>query len=361
MTVRERWRSGLRLTKAQNLELCHAVRKAELAGSAKLVRRLRAILLVGQEHLTQASAGKAVGVTTNSVTRWVMAYKRSGVQGLQLRTPPGAKSRLSERQLRRLRKLVIAGPEACGYDTGIWDGPLVRDLIKRRFNVEYSAPRVRAILHKIRLSVKKPKQLYSESRESVKRQWLKRDLPQIKAEAKSDGGVPAMEDETSFKRSGTLHSTWGPVGEAFQIKSKPGRISIRAFGMTTLDAVAPQFHFRFEPGQFNAATFTRFLEQVTKPYSKQGRRLHLILDGAAYHTAVIPWAEEHSDVIKLHFLPPYCPDLNAQEPVWQLTKRRATHNRFFDREDRLQETVKRRFNRFQGNPASLRQLIAPWT
>lgn len=62
----------------------------------------------------------------------------------------------------------------------------------------------------------------------------------------------------------------------------------------------------------------------------------------------------HWSRIELHFLPTYSLELNAAEYVWKETGRITTHRRFFPTVDHLKEKPFRRFNRFQGNPASLR-------
>ena len=360
MKVRQAWRAGLKLSKAENLQLWNAMRKASRRGQHKLANRFHAIILVGQQRLTQPSAAKVLCVSTSTVTRCVMAYQKSGILGLLPRTHRGAKSRLTEEQLSRLRRMIIAGPESCGYDTGVWDGALVQDLVRARFKVTYSVSHVRAILHRLKLSVKKPKQLLSESSEALKRKWLRKELPAIKLAAKADNGVVAMEDEAGFKRAGTVHATWGPEGEDVEVKSQPGRVNCRVFGMTTLDASAPEFSFRFESEYFNGETFIRFLEQVTDRYSGRGQKLHMILDGAPCHSPAKKWAADHSSQISLHFLPPYSPELNAQEQVWRITKKSATHNRFFPTEKLLHDALKRRFNRYQGNPAALKGVVAPF-
>ena len=84
-----------------------------------------------------------------------------------------------------------------------------------------------------------------------------------------------------------------------------------------------------------------------------------MLDNAGYHHAVLvrEWVEANADKIELHFLPPYSPDLNAAEHVWRLTKRTTTHNRHFPALPEMHRKVFRRFNRFQGNPRSLRSAI----
>lgn len=361
MKVREAWRRGLRLSRLENLQVCNSLRRVEESGDLRYAKRLRGILLAGQEKLTLQSVAKVLGVTPQCVRLWVKAFRLFGIAGLRTHKAPGAKRRLSDNQLRRLRRMIIDGPEVCGFDTGVWDGALVRELILKRFRVSYSASHVRTIMHGLGLSVKRPKKFAPKASPAAKRRWLRKELPAIKKEAELDHGVVAAEDEASFKLAGTIHQTWGPTGEDVTLKSTPGRTSCRVFGMTTLDANSPQFHFRFEPGQFNGATFIKFLERSTNYFHRHGRRLHLILDGAPWHTAAKKWAAEHSDRIQLHFLPAYSPELNPQEPVWELTKRRATHNRYFPDRNVLHDALKRRFTRYQANPAGLRGLMKPWT
>jgi transposase len=128
----------------------------------------------------------------------------------------------------------------------------------------------------------------------------------------------------------------------------------------SVDGKAPKFHFRFEADKFNAYTFVTFLEGVVRYYSERGRRVHMIVDGAKYHRTALPWVNAHADLIELHFLPPYSPNLNAAEQLWRRAKRDATHNRYFPTLDSLHDAVFRRFNRYQGNPASIRGLIERW-
>jgi len=95
---------------------------------------------------------------------------------------------------------------------------------------------------------------------------------------------------------------------------------------------------------------------------KKERKIHLVLDNARYHHAILlqEWLEANRDKIQLHFLPAYSPKLNAQEGVWRLTRRKLIHNRFFNDEKELHQALFKRFNRFQGNPASLRNMMVPF-
>ncbi len=166
-------------------------------------------------------------------------------------------------------------------------------------------------------------------------------------------------DEALFSQQGTVCHTWGPIGERINMLSHPGRTSVGVFGAVTVDHENPKFHFRFEEERFNTETFVPFLEHLLDYYV--GRKIYLILDGAPYHKSAVKWAaDNYPDHIEIHLLPPYSPQLDPTETIWRITKKTATHNRYFPEIAEMLRTIRRRFNRFQGNPASLRGVVEAW-
>lgn len=163
------------------------------------------------------------------------------------------------------------------------------------------------------------------------------------------------QDESSFQQSGTFHRSWALVGVGFHVLSPPVRKSAKVMGAVRIGA-DPKWHSRFVEW-FNADTFLDFLKQLLRYYD--GTKVHLITDNVPYHKApkVLEWLEGKENLIELHFLPPYAPKLNAVEHIWRKTKKAITHNRFFPEFQDLRQALARRFNRFQGNPASLRSVI----
>ena len=58
------------------------------------------------------------------------------------------------------------------------------------------------------------------------------------------------------------------------------------------------------------------------------------------------------------FLPPYSPELNPIERVWKLTRRLATHNRYFEKIEQVAEAVEFQFNLWSRPNATLKRLCA---
>ena len=57
----------------------------------------------------------------------------------------------------------------------------------------------------------------------------------------------------------------------------------------------------------------------------------MIIDNARYHHAKLheAWRDQVADHFRLHFLPPYSPELNPIERVWKLIRRSCLHNHYF--------------------------------
>lgn len=108
---------------------------------------------------------------------------------------------------------------------------------------------------------------------------------------------------------------------------------------------------------FNAETFQRFLAQLLSHRTRR-RRMIVVLDNARYHHArlLAPFLRQHAPHLRLLFLPPYSPQLASIERVWKLTRRLATHNRYFATLDEVLEAVNACFDRWRQANSVLRKL-----
>ena len=96
------------------------------------------------------------------------------------------------------------------------------------------------------------------------------------------------------------------------------------FGFNMLSAVNALGHFRFmtHEGTVTASVFRDFLKRLI---TGMERKIFLIVDGHPTHKAklVKKFLADNSDRIELFFLPPYSPELNPDELVWNNVKARV--------------------------------------
>jgi transposase len=77
-------------------------------------------------------------------------------------------------------------------------------------------------------------------------------------------------------------------------------------------------------GMFDAQTCWAFLRKLERIARRSGRQVVVIIDNARYHHAALhaPWRQQVEDHFRLHFLPPYSPDLNPIELAFAELKAR---------------------------------------
>jgi transposase len=142
-------------------------------------RRGRAVLgyIEGQRVIALAAQ---LDVTRGSVNRYLQWYEAMGVDGLLTGTAPGRAPLLSDEQREELIGLVEAGPQAAGYASGVWTGPMIGDVIERRFGVRYHNQHVPRLLHQLGFSVQRPRKRLARADADAQAQWLREKFPAIK-------------------------------------------------------------------------------------------------------------------------------------------------------------------------------------
>ncbi len=120
-----------------------------------------------------------------------------------------------------------------------------------------------------------------------------------------------------------------------------------------------RFHYQSD-SLFNASTYLAFLEQLARRYRRQGAVL--IQDNASYHKDADVWAwfRSNRDWLEVHQLPPYSPEFNPTERLWQHTRKNGTHNRYFASTTELLGTLSRVFTEMQSYPDLIRPYLLPF-
>ena len=121
-----------------------------------------------------------------------------------------------------------------------------------------------------------------------------------------------------------------------------------------------KFTYEREENTFNAETFFSFMKHLRRISSHARRKVVVIADNARYHHARLhkKWRAEAEKHFAVEFLPPYSPDLNPVERVWKLTRRLATHNRYFPELQDLINAVEYTFDGWTNGNDTLRKLCA---
>lgn len=168
-----------RRTKASKKGLAVFIRDAERGGRLDEWRRGRAVLRYIEGHRV-LDLSNELGVTRGSVNRWLQWYQADGLDGLKTTKSPGAPPRLTEAQRAELVEIVEAGPLAAGYQSGVWTGPMVADVIDERYGVRYHNHHIPRLLHQLGFSVQRPRKRLAKADLAAQATWVSERFPEIK-------------------------------------------------------------------------------------------------------------------------------------------------------------------------------------
>jgi transposase len=142
-------------------------------------RRLEAVRLL-EQGWSPVSIAARFGVTDRAVRNWRDRYQADGTEGLADRPRRGKACKLSARQRQGLRKRLLKGARSEGFDTDLWTCPRVKDVIRRRYGVEYHVDALPYVLKSLGFTCQKPQLKAVERDDAAIATWIAKDWPRIK-------------------------------------------------------------------------------------------------------------------------------------------------------------------------------------
>jgi transposase len=174
--------------------------------------RIDAIRLLEQGY-TKAQVARIFNVAESSVYGWQKAYREDGLAALSTKIASGRKKLLTDKQMLELSRYLRLNPRQLEFDFGLWTRKLVRELIKRKFGVDYSEQNVGRILKLLGFSPQRPVYQALERDEGKRRKWMEETFPAIKKRAETEGAKIFFADEAGCRTDHHSGRTWSPVGQ----------------------------------------------------------------------------------------------------------------------------------------------------
>ncbi len=227
---------------------------------------------------------------------------------------------------------------------------MIREVIRDKFNVKLSDVSVGRLLHKMGLSPQKPlRRAYQRDEEKV-RVWQKEAYPEIKRAAKKEGATIYFGDEASVRSDYHSGTTWSPVGQTPVVKTTGAR-----FGLNMVSAISAKGQMRFMTfqGKMNSERFIEFLKRLI--YRAQ-KPIFLILDGHPVHKSrkVKEFVASTDGKLRIFILPPYSPNLNPDEWVWNWLKKHKLGKTTITGPDQFKQLATKFMRQLQSLPNIIR-------
>jgi len=276
-----------------------------------LIRRLAVQRVFNGERPCDVT--KAYGLSGKVIFRWIAKAKKEGLDSLAPLPRFGRTRTLTQEEEREVKSWIVGkDPRQHGFDFGLWTRKIVADLIENRFGITLSLNSVGRLLHRQGLTPQKPLRRAYERDEAAVKEWQDKEYPKIKKLAKRQGAGIFWLDEASIRSDDPLQRTWGLKGQTPVVRTSGKRQSISAISALSNKG---GFWYHVYSGRFNAVKFIDCLRHLMR-YRR--RPVILIMDGHPVHKAnkVAKYIDSKKGKLRIFLLPPYAPDLNPDELVW---------------------------------------------
>lgn len=260
---------------------------------------------------------QALGFSRSCIYTWLARYRSGGWGALQARALKGRPPKVSARRLRWLYNTVAAkNPLQFRFEFALWTREMLRILLREKYQLNLSVTSVGRLLRQLGLSCQRPLFRAIEQDPDRVRHWRAEEFPAIRESAKREGAQIWFGDEAGVRSDYHAGTTWGVKGETPVVPATGRRSSVN---MLSAVNARGQLRFMLVKGRVGGVEFIDFLRRLMHNATQP---VYLVLDGSSIHRSrlVRQFVASQQGRLRLFFLPPYSPELNPDEQVWNYVK-----------------------------------------
>lgn len=325
----------------------------EASRSSTYEIRIRAVQAV-LHGLSMPIVAKAYQVNRSTVLRWVERYANDGSNDGLIRKPVSGRPRLfAEISDRKLLSIVLKPASSFGYETDFWTCGRLCHVFRKTVGITSSKWTMWRWLRDAGLTYQKPQRQYFEASAKERNEWLKKEVPAIRRTVKNHHAILYFEDEAHISLTALLGKTWSLRG-----KTPVQNVTGNRGGVSAMSAISTTGNllFTLHEKPIASAEIIHFLEQMLKHH--QRRHLVVVMDKASPHTSKkTKHFIEHQKRLHVFYLPPYSPDWNPDEQVWNHLKHQELKSHQAKTKKEIKTLARKKLAAMSKDPKTMRGIF----
>lgn len=287
------------------------LKKASRVGSSETAQRCTAIQFL-LTKVPRQNVCEALMVEDRTVRNWINLFNEKGVDGLIVNKRPGRTAILKGSDAKKYADL-IDHPEKASRE--FWTAKAFHGYISEEYEIECSYQTVVRFFHKQGYALKMPQPFPDRQDEELRQKFLH----ELECLYHDEGTELWFQDESGFEGDPRPRKRWDKKGSKSRVTKNGDHLRMNVMGM-----VCPRTgeFFALETSHSDAETFQAFLNEASETITFKRKQNILIMDNASWHKKKT--LNFHGFTPK--FLPPYSPDFNPIERIWNTMKARWFNN-----------------------------------
>lgn len=282
------------------------------------------IVLQADAAVPKVQIAKALGCCRQSVDRVIRRYSELGEAGLLDRREDNGQRKVSRHYVSILKWILESSPQAFKHRRPTWTQRLLIETAADYTGVRISRRTMGRLLKELKVRRGRPKPL-------APCPWPKKRREAVIAGVKSlieklpQDEVAVWEDEADIDLNPRIGPDYMLSGTQRKVMT-PGK-NVKRYMAGAMDAHSERVMW-VSAERKNSSLFIAMLGKLLKEYA-DAKVIHVICDNYSIHDSrqTKLWLSEFGQRIRLHFLPPYCPDDNRIERViWREMHANVTVN-----------------------------------
>lgn len=292
-----------------------------------LIRFKAQAIMMLDGGLKQEEVSQYVLKKERTIQKWLQDWKKIRMGSLfSGHVNNSNASKLTREQKAEIRGILAKPPTEYSLPKGFWDVPQLKDYIRAEFGIEYESDRSYYYLLKFsKLSFKYPDKQSPRRDEALIKKTMNRLKRELRREKyRNTDWVILAADETRIQTEAEIRRAWLPKGIRTIVKTERSIEKQNYLGFLNQKNGKCEV-FQIKRG--NTEEIVRVLRELVTKYPQQ--KICIVWDNAGWHKSKglrekLGYGKEFAR-IKLMTFPPYAPECNPIEHIWQYAKSRLAN------------------------------------